>query len=87
MEPSKDEKSYSIKGGKTIIGSIGAYQEKFGGSDIAILKMPYLMFILKMIDTPSIDYNSKKKKKVKKQASGFGTPISELPPDVLKQMR
>lgn len=56
-----------------------------------ILKLPYIIFVLGMLDAPQIDYDSdnkdKKKEKKKKQKGGFGTPLSQLPSDVLAQLK
>ena len=68
MEVDKLEGQYTIKGGKTILGKIFAYQEKTGQSVHEILRMPYVQFVLSMLDVPTVDYASKgtKKDNVKK---------------------
>lgn len=45
------------------------------------------MFLFKMQDCPSIDYENKKGKKKKKQKGGFGTPISKLSAEDKKLIR
>ena len=50
--------------------------------------MSYVEFLIRSNDLPSIDYSSKKgKKKKQKQKLGFGTPISDLPIDLQKQIK
>lgn len=51
--------------------------------------MSYVEFLIRSNDLPSIDYENKKNKKgkKKKQKLGFGTPISDLPLDVQKQIK
>ena len=88
MERPEEEGKYNIIGGKTILGKIFQYQEKTGMSYNEVLKLPYIIFVLGMADAPQVDYSSStNKKKTKKKKTGFGTPISQLPPDVLNQMR
>lgn len=60
MEPSNDKRSYDIKGGKTILGKVFAYQEKTGMSYNEIMKLPYISFVIGMLDAPQVDYDSKK---------------------------
>lgn len=91
MERPKTKGDCDIIGGKTILGKIFQYQEKTGMSYDEVLKLPYITFVLGMADAPQIDYDSKKEKKTKreskKQKLGFGTPLNQLPPDVIAQMR
>ena len=77
---------YSITGGKTIIGKIFSYQEKTGMSYFDILKLPYITFTLGMLDAPQIDYDSDKKD-TKQKSDNFGTKLSDLPQDVIVQIR
>jgi hypothetical protein len=62
LEIDESSGQYVVKGGKTILGRIFAYQEKTGMSLKEVLKMPYIMFVISMLDAPSIDYESKKRK-------------------------
>ena len=62
METVKSKRQYAVSGGKTIIGKIFAYQEKTGMPIQEIMKMPYIMFIIGMLDAPSIDYDKENKK-------------------------
>ena len=62
MELDNTKGQYSVKGGKTIIGRIFAYQEKTGMGIKDILKIPYITFVIGMLDAPSVDYDSKKEK-------------------------
>lgn len=66
MEFDTAKPEYTIKGGRTILGRIFAYQEKTGMPPNEILKMPYIQFVLGMLDAPQVDYESKKKTKDKK---------------------
>jgi hypothetical protein len=60
-----DEKgTHNIKGGKTIFGRIISYQEKTGMSIEGIMRMPYITFVLGMLDAPSIDFDEKTTKEV-----------------------
>jgi len=43
-------------------------------------KLPYIQFVLGMIDAPQVDYDTKKKE-------DFGTKISDLPKDIQEQLR
>jgi hypothetical protein len=63
LEGSKSKRQYSVIGGKTILGKIFAYQEKTGMSVKDILKTPYIMFVIGMLDAPQVDYDSKTKDK------------------------
>lgn len=63
MEIDESEGQYPIKGGKTFLGKLFAYQERTGMSVKQIMKMPYILFVIGMLDAPSIDYDEKKKKK------------------------
>lgn len=60
METTKDSGKYDIKGGKTILGKIFAYQERTGASLEEIRGMSWVQFVLGMADAPNIDYESKK---------------------------
>lgn len=60
METPKTEGQYAVKGGKTIIGKIFSYQEKTGMSIREIMEIPYILFVLGMLDAPCIDYDKKK---------------------------
>lgn len=71
---------HDIKGGKTILGKLFAYQEKTGMTPKEIGKLPYIQFVLGMIDAPQVDYDTKKKE-------DFGTKISDLPKDIQEQLR
>jgi len=53
---------HAIKGGKTFLGRLFAYQEKTGMGIKEIMKLPYILFVIGMLDAPSIDYESKKTK-------------------------
>ena len=64
MEVDKSAGQYAVKGGQTILGRIFAYQEKTGMSVNEILKIPYIMFVIGMLDAPSIDYEKKKNEKI-----------------------
>ena len=61
----KSKRQYDFVGGKTIIGRVFAYQEKTGMSYKEIMKMPYIVFVLGMLDAPQIDYDTKKTKEKK----------------------
>lgn len=65
MEKSTDKRSYDIKGGKTILGKVFAYQEKTGMSYNEIMRLPYIIFVIGMIDAPQADYDTKKDNVVK----------------------
>lgn len=75
MEIDKDEvRKYKVKGGKTILGKLFAYQERTGLAPKEILKLPYIQFVLGMLDAPQVDYgNEKEKKKI-----GKLTPKEEM---------
>ena len=60
MEKSASKGQHPVIGGKTIIGRIFAYQEKTGMSIKDIMRTPYIMFVLGMVDAPSIDYSKDK---------------------------
>ena len=68
LEIDEDERKYSVKGGKTFLGKLFAYQEKTGMSPKQIMKIPYILFVIGMLDAPSIDYDDKKKKKSKTES-------------------
>lgn len=78
MEAPNDKRSYDTKGGKTILGKIFAYQEKTGMPYNEIMNLPYIIFVIGMLDAPQVDYESKKDKKNKNKKK-FGTPIHKLP--------
>jgi len=63
LESPESERQYNIIGGKTILGKIFTYQEKTGMPYKEILKLPYIAFVIGMLDAPQIDYKSKKVKK------------------------
>lgn len=63
LEINEDEGQYSIKGGKTILGRIFSYQERTGASLEEIYRMPYIQFVIGMLDAPSVEYDKKEKKK------------------------
>lgn len=65
MEFDEADRQYLVKGGKTILGKLFSYQEKTGMPIGSILKLPYILFVIGMLDAPSIDYESKKDKKDK----------------------
>ena len=65
MDVDKTEGQYTVKGGRTFIGKMFSYQERTGMSPGQILKLPYILFVLGMYDAPSIDYETKKEKKLK----------------------
>lgn len=62
MENVKSKKQYSVIGGKTILGKIFAYQKETGMSVKNIMKLPYIMFVIGMLDAPQIDYENKREK-------------------------
>jgi len=41
-----------------------SYQEKTGLSPKEIMKIPYIVFVIGMLDAPQIDYDTDKKKKI-----------------------
>lgn len=84
LEKPKDKGQYSIIGGKTILGRIFQYQEKTGMNYNDILELPYITFVLGMADAPQIDYDTKIETK---KPDNFGTKITDLPPDIIAQMR
>ena len=59
------ETEQPIRGGKTWIGKLFSYQERTGLSIDKILKIPYIMLIVGMLDAPSIDFEKNKKEGVK----------------------
>jgi hypothetical protein len=65
LEIPESKGQHAIKGGKTIIGKLFAYQERTGASLKDTLNTPYIMFVLGMLDAPSIDYGDKKSKENK----------------------
>jgi len=87
LEKSNDKRSYDIKGGKLIQGKIFAYQEKTGMSYNEIMKLPYITFVLGMLDAPQVDYDSKKETPKAKNKKKFGTPIKDLPIEDQKKLR
>ena len=58
MEVNKSKGSHAVKGGQTILGNIFAYQERTGMSIDNIMQLPYIMFVISMLDAPQIDYES-----------------------------
>lgn len=62
MDLDNETRSYSVKGGKTFLGALFQYQERTGASLKEIKKLPYIQFIIGMVDAPSIDYEKKTKK-------------------------
>ena len=66
MEVDKRKKSYSVKGGRTILGKIFSYQEKTGMPIKEILKIPYIQFVIGMLDAPSIDYDKEEENEEEK---------------------
>lgn len=62
MDISSPDGRDDIKGGKTIVGYIGAYMEKYHTDWDAIMRMPWCRVVLLMIDTPHIDFKEKSKK-------------------------
>jgi hypothetical protein len=70
LEVDESTGQYPIKGGKTILGRLFAYQEKTGMPVKDIMKLPWIMFIIGMLDAPSIDYDGKKSKK-----ESINTPV------------
>lgn len=67
MEIDTNENKYTVKGGNTILGKIFSYQERTGLSPKEILKLPYIQFVLGMLDAPQIDYDKKNKKNKKEE--------------------
>ena len=66
MEANQEESTKSdIKGGKTLIGRIYNYQEKTKMSITEILNLPYIYYVLSMLDAPYLNYDKKEKKKEK----------------------
>ncbi len=78
MEIDETENEYSIKGGRTILGRIFSYQEKTGMSPKQILELPYIQFVISMLDAPSIDYNKKKDKKVNNEELTAGDQVAAV---------
>jgi len=78
LEFNHEEGPYLVKGGKTIIGRIFQYQEKTGMTPAQILKLPYIQFVLGMLDAPSIDYSSKKEKATKPKVNTPKTADDEI---------
>lgn len=75
MEINVDENKYTVKGGNTFLGKMFSYQERTGMSPKDILKLPYIQFVIGMLDAPQIDYESKKEKNKDKKNM---TPEEEL---------
>lgn len=69
MAIDKTKRKYTIKGGNTFLGSLFSYQERTGMSITEIMKLPYIVYIIGMIDAPSIDYDSKQNEDVNKPKS------------------
>ena len=59
MEAPKDAGKYAVKGGRTFIGRMFQYQEKTGMTPKQIGQLPYIMFVLGMLDAPQIDMKEK----------------------------
>ena len=59
METPKDAGKYTVKGGRTFIGRMFQYQEKTGMTPKQIGQLPYIMFVLGMLDAPQIDMKEK----------------------------
>jgi len=64
LEIDKTPGQHTIKGGRTILGKIFAYQERTSASLNEINNMPYIQFVIGMLDAPSIDWEKKKEKKI-----------------------
>ena len=62
MEADNSTRQYVVKGGKTFLGAMFAYQERTGMTPKEILKLPYIQFVIGMVDCPQVDYESKNKK-------------------------
>jgi hypothetical protein len=65
LESSKSKGQHTVIGGKTILGKIFTYQEKTGMKYQDIMKLPYIAFVIGMMDAPQIDYDSKKEQEIK----------------------
>lgn len=48
--------------------------------------MPYVRMVIELSDFPSVDYDAKKDKKTKTK-SNFGTPLSQLSTETIKQIK
>lgn len=64
MEIVTKKRKYTVKGGKTILGSLFSYQERTGMALSGILRLPYIYFVLGMIDAPYIEYDELEKEEV-----------------------
>lgn len=60
MEFDNSSGQHAVKGANTILGKVFAYQEKTGMPPEQIMKLPYVMFVIGMLDAPSVNYNDKK---------------------------
>lgn len=60
LERPKEKRKYKIVGGKIIFGKIFEYQTKTSMPYNDIMKLPYIAFILGMLDAPQVDYDSEK---------------------------
>ena len=63
MEIDTSKGQHVIKGGRTFLGKVFAYQERTGMSIREIMKIPYIQFVIGMLDAPAVDYDKKKDKK------------------------
>lgn len=68
MEIDKTDRQYTVKGGKTFLGRMFAYQKETGAAIKDIMKMPYIQFVIGMLDAPSIQYAKKEEIKEAKTA-------------------
>lgn len=59
MDINKQKGKHTVKGGQTIIGKIFTYQKETGTSLKEVMSMPYIQFVLGMLDVVQIDYDSK----------------------------
>jgi len=50
------------------------------------MNMSYVRMVIELSDFPSVDYESKKDKKTKSK-SNFGTPLSNLSAETIKQIK
>lgn len=65
LEVDGSKGSYSFKGGKTILGKIFTYQKETGESLRNIMNLPYIYFVIGMLDCVTVDFDSKDSKKIK----------------------
>ena len=78
LDGPSEEGVHSIKGGRTILGRIFAYQERTGASLKEIQEMPYIQFVLSMADAPGVDYDAKKDKEKTSDTINPGTQDEQL---------